>query len=286
MNKGLIIIFAATVLSACGQQKLSPIVEPVQSADVLLSDEARSYDYHQSKIIGINPLVPVKADGSNLEASLRSVLDAFGVLVIDGSGGCSVTHIGKGYAVSAGHCFLEHEGKALHKSCDNFKVKWGYRGSPKPVVTGESQCTELVYAQLSNKLDFAVFRVDNAPKVAVPIAIENKPTAPNTKITIFGYPQIRPLEWSQYCSVHAASDAGKDGRKDMFAGSLFVHQCDTEPGNSGSSILAISKTEGPKVMGIHNGAGPSNVKFNYGTYMFEVRKALKKKRIDIDQLTR
>ncbi|MBS1958019.1 MAG: trypsin-like peptidase domain-containing protein [Bdellovibrionales bacterium] len=276
-------IFAASIgLVGCGKQ--TPTVEPLAYNADLYSSYGEA-----SKIIGSNNMVPVKADGSNIDSNLRKYLDAFGIISIGNSGACSGTHIGNGYVLTAGHCFFDENTSgtriAQNKACTNIKVYWGYRGSPetgspKPVVSGVAQCTKLIYAEQTQQRDFAIFKVDKAPSVTIGLALESGRTAVGTKLTIFGYPQGRPLEWSQYCALQSSTAAGLNAIKGQ---STFIYTCDTEPGNSGSSILAFSSNGVPKVIGVHDGAAPSGIDFNYATYMYDARSVLKSKGFDISR---
>jgi V8-like Glu-specific endopeptidase len=263
---------ALLALSACGQ-KGQVTVEALQNAAV---NESANIEFHPSKIIGINPLIPVRADGSNIEASLRPYLDAFGIVALGNSGSCSGTHLGNGYVLTAGHCFAQMGEIQKNQPCGTTKVYWGYRGSPangspKPVVSGVSTCTKIIYAELSEARDLAIFQVSNPPKARVAVAAETARTAANTKLTIFGYPQGRPLEWSQYCPLRRNTVITYQTP----SASRMAYQCDTEPGNSGSSVIAISPS-GPKVVGVHNAAAPDPIKYNIATYMFDVRQVVYK----------
>ncbi len=258
MKNTATIISLILALTACGKSQPTVTVTP-ETANQSISAE-------QSKIIGENNLIKVKKDGSNVDSNLRPYLDAFGIISL-GDGVCSGTHIGNGYVLTAGHCILPEgrEGTLINKSCSAIKIYWGYRGSPetgspKPGVSMVSQCTQMIYAERTQQRDFAVLKVDQAPAASIPLAASK--VVAGTKITIFGYPQGRPLEWSQYCSVK-----GVDGYKTMFA-----HLCDTEPGNSGSTILAISSSGSPYVIGIHDAGTDS---FNVGTYLSEALLTLK-----------
>ena len=273
MSLALLLAFA---LGACGQ-KNAPVVEAI-------NDNAPVSEFHPSKIIGINPLIPINASGSNTDASLRGYLDAFGIVALGNTGSCSGTHLGNGYVLTAGHCFLEGAATSSIKNqaCPTTKIYWGYRGSPstgspKPVVTGVSQCTKIIYAELTEGRDFAIFQVDKAPTAKVSIAAESARTAQNTKLTIFGYPQGRPLEWSQYCPLKKNTVAPVIG-----SASRFAHQCDTEPGNSGSAIMAIGANGQAKVVGVHDASTPDPYKYNIGTYMFDIRQTLAKNGFNLD----
>ena len=226
----------------------------------------------ESQIIGTNDLIKVKIDGSNVDANLRGYLNAFGIISL-GDGVCTGTHLGNGYVLTAGHCILPQgeTGVITQKDCSNIKVYWGYRGSPdvgapKPVVSLVSQCTGVVYAERTAVRDFAIFKVDKAPTVALPVLKSAVHPAAGTKLTIFGYPQGRPLEWSQYCPLVNIDTQPTE----------FAYQCDTEPGNSGSSVLAITSNGVPMVVGIHD-AGIPNQDYNIGTQFADAVAAMKDK---------
>ena len=265
MKKTATLLSLVFVLGACGKtQEYSLSMSP----ELAKNSANNSIVAQQSKIIGENNLIKVKRDGSNVDSNLRPYLDAFGIISL-GEGVCSGTHIGNGYVMTAGHCILPEgqEGALVNQGCSQIKVYWSYRGSPetgspKPGVSLVSQCTQMIYAERTKQKDFAIFKVDQAPSVSIPLA--QSKVASGTKITIFGYPQGRPLEWSQYCSVSGISGYN----------SMFGHLCDTEPGNSGSTILAISSSGSPYVIGIHD-AGASD--FNVGTYLFDAIATLKSK---------
>ncbi|MBC7395938.1 MAG: trypsin-like peptidase domain-containing protein [Bdellovibrionales bacterium] len=286
-------VLSFTVM-ACGSQQ-SPTVEALSnSEEASLVEQAPlnlgPVDAHPSKIIGSSSLLSVKVDGSNVDANLRPYLNAFGIISIEGKGICSGTHIGNGLVITAGHCFFDEKPgnmTSTNAACPNIKVYWGYRGSPangnpKPVVSAKSQCTKLIYAERSNEKDFAIFKVDQAPNVSIPISTDTQKTPTGTKLTVFGYPQGRPLEWSQYCPL-----SGTAGSSFGFTGSAtFIYQCDTEPGNSGSSVLAVTSTGVVKVIGVHDGAAPSGVDYNYATYMIDVRSTLAKKGFNLDRASK
>ncbi|MBU6154842.1 MAG: trypsin-like peptidase domain-containing protein [Bdellovibrionales bacterium] len=283
-------LFTGVLLSACGGYRGGPVVEPIGpgSSDLTSASSASAIEYSPSKIIGINPLIPIRADGSNADAGLRPTLDAFGLIAMGNSGSCSGTHIGNGYVLSAGHCFLENSYSTTlsNQACPTVKVYWGYRGSPstgspKPLVTQVSQCTQIIHAQLDADVDFAIIKVDQPPKASVGIARESSRTPAKTKITIFGYPMGRPLEWSQYCAVTKSTVVGKPFNSE----SRMAHQCDTQPGNSGSSVIAVNKEGIPEVVAVHVAAAPDPIKYNVATYMFDVRRIMKKRGFDLDSLT-
>jgi V8-like Glu-specific endopeptidase len=202
----------------------------------------------QAKIIGKNDLTPVLKDGANIPAKYGRLVDTFGIL----SMGCSATHIGNGLVLTAGHCFHATSTRKDNVACPGVNVKWGFRKDKAPYMT--STCSVVLAMEQSSARDYAIFKVEPVPPVAVEIDDSARP-AVDTSLTIFGHPQLRPLEWSKVCLLKPSSAGG-------WGLDQFSHQCDTEPGNSGSSILDDSSL---KVVGIHDGG---NTQWNYGTYLY------------------
>jgi V8-like Glu-specific endopeptidase len=67
--------------------------------------------------------------------------------------------------------------------------------------------------------------------------------------------------------------------------SRVAYQCDTQPGNSGSSVIAFNSAGVPKVVAVHDAAAPDPIRYNIGTYMYDIRQVLKKDGVDLDKLT-
>jgi V8-like Glu-specific endopeptidase len=207
----------------------------------------RTDSVSQGKIIGDNDLIPVVQDGANIPAKYRPLIDAFGEI----SMGCTATHVGDGLVLTAGHCFEAPATRTNNMPCDGTTVDWGVRKDKPKYLT--SNCQIVLAAEQSDKRDYAIFRVSPIPPVSVKLDFSRRP-AVGTPLTIFGHPQIRPLEWSQICSVQPASNGN-------FGVDQFSHQCDTEPGSSGSTILSDTSLA---VVGIHDGGV---VPWNYGTFL-------------------
>lgn len=177
-------------------------------------------------------------------------IDAFGKI----SPGCTATHIGNGIVLTAGHCFSAPSFEATNLACDETEIQWGIRGSTEPYLT--SKCIRILSMTDNKESDYAILKVDPAPETFIEVDLSSRPEI-DTDITIFGHPMQRPLEWSGYCKVRPNTHSPHAGEKE------FCHQCDTEPGNSGSTILAVNSL---KVVGIHNG-GISP--WNYATYIID-----------------
>lgn len=208
----------------------------------------------QAKIIGDKDLTVVSQDGANVPGRYRPLLDAFGILIRGGSAACTVTHIGDGLVLTAGHCFGAPDHRVDDRPCDWFTVRWGVRG-PHSILN--SQCTRLLVAEYGRERDYAIFRVDEAPRAKVDIDYAARP-AIGTTLTMFAHPSGRTLEWAHTCKLHEgviAEGAGIDE---------FWHECDTEHGSSGAAMIDDATL---KVVGLHTGSRGEPSPFNYGTYL-------------------
>ena len=201
----------------------------------------------QEKIIGTNDFVIVKKDGANLPEKYRAMVDAFGVI----SMGCTATHIGNGVAISAGHCFGAPSTRKNNVPCANITVKWGVRADKPAYLT--TDCTIILAEEQNGNRDYAIFKVTGVPSETVGVDYSARPEV-DTKLTIFSHPKRRPLEWSQVCPLRLAQKGG-------WGVDQFSHQCDTEPGSSGATVLDDTSL---KVVGIHDGG---RAPWNYGTYL-------------------
>jgi V8-like Glu-specific endopeptidase len=199
------------------------------------------------KIIGANDLVSVIEDGANIPAKYAPLIDGFGRL----SNGCTATHLGNGLAITAGHCFRSPSTRRDNHPCGSYSVKWGFRKDKAPYMV--SQCQIVLAGEQNRDRDYAIFVVRPIPPVSVAITSKARP-ALNQSITIFSHPRSRPLEWSQTCTVQPNTNG-------PYGVDMFTHQCDTEGGSSGASIL---DDETLKVIGIHDGG---RVPWNYATYL-------------------
>lgn len=231
---------------------------------VFLSAGVNSSARDIEKIIGEDDMVVVDATGTNIPARYKSLIDAFGIL----SMGCTATHIGNGYVLTAGHCFYASEEPTENIECSDVSVIWGVREGIESYMT--SVCEKVVIAQLdSNGNDYALIKVTPAPTAALAPELNRRPAIGDT-LTMFSHPEELPLRWSPFCGVE------REQHSDLPSGA-FHHKCDTNPGSSGATILDILTL---KVIGIHDGGVVnSSGAMNYGTYimnspLYESLKAL------------
>lgn len=234
----------ALALSGCA----TSMVEPVGiDADELTATTPAEGGPGGDKIIGVNDLTKVLEDGANIPAKYRPLIDAFGTISV----GCTATHIGNGIVITAGHCFGAPRTRKDNVACTGKTVKWGVRHDKASYLT--SKCETILTMEQNSDRDYAIFKVSPAPTAKLEVDIAARP-AVDTTLTIFSHPQLRPLEWSKTCPLKPASAGG-------WGLDQFSHQCDTEPGSSGATVLDDTTL---KVVGIHDGGlNP----WNYGTYL-------------------
>lgn len=215
------------------------------------------------KIIGNDDLIAVNAEGSNVPAGYRPLLNAFGLM----SMGCTATHIGNGYVLTAGHCFYADETLIQDQECSDITIEWGVREGATPVL--KSTCEKIVASRRDDVSDYAIIKVSPVPEASVGIEL-NRRAAYRQKLTIFSHPEELPLRWSQTCVVESKLDP-------TFSPKRLQHKCDTNPGSSGATILDARTG---KVIGIHDGGRLTTPTdgMNYGTYLTnsEVAGALRK----------
>ena len=242
-----LLVLAASSLVACASSTTEPTaIDSDELVGSAISAKPGASGKGE-KIIGTNDLTPVKQDGANIPAKYAALVDAFGVLSV----GCTATHIGNGIVLSAGHCFSATSTRKDNVPCAGKTVKWGVRVDKASYLT--SKCETVLAMEQSDARDYAIFRVSPVPTATVAIDAARRP-ALNTTLTIFSHPQLRPLEWSKTCPLLDASAGG-------WGADQFTHQCDTEGGSSGATILDDSTL---KVVGIHDGG---LMPWNYGTYL-------------------
>lgn len=217
----------------------------IQAADAIgyLNQIPEKNSLEFGKIIGQNDLVFVDKEGQNLPPELADKIEAIGWT----NYGCTVTHIGNGYGISAGHCFEAKEEITYNKSCSFVNVKWGFRKDTSSYLT--SKCENIVAMQKNSNVDFAILKFDKIPVSKINIKINA--FEPEQKVSILSHPSGRPLMWSQYCNLKNIKDF-------KIPDSYLKYDCDTEGGSSGALILEEGTSE---AVGIHKG-GYSHL--NYG----------------------
>lgn len=203
--------------------------------------------FSPSKIIGTDDSRAVDADGTILPRPMAALIDAVG----KGSNGCTMTHIGRGYAISAGHCFSATTEVTKGSSCEGLKIQWGFREGKAPYLY--TDCSHVVAMQNNLQIDFAIIKMDQEPRASIELDLKN--TVPDLlKITFLSHPQGQPLRWSQYCVI-------EEGRHPDISHYFFNYKCDSEAGSSGAAILDAVTL---KIVGIHKGGMRT---MNYGSFV-------------------
>lgn len=206
------------------------------TANLLASNELASNE--TGRIVNDeNILIPVNAEHAN-DPRMRAI----GLLKL----GCTVTHVGNGIAITAGHCFARDnfEGMREKLPCDGPKssIRWGLTYGSEGYMT--SKCTEVIATEYNEERDYAIFRVSPIPSSY--IEVSHNTLSLEDAITIYSHPHKRPLEWSQWCKV--------EGFLDSSLGNEFYYSCNTEPGSSGAAIL----DKDFKIVGIHDKYDPDH----------------------------
>jgi len=190
-------------------------------------------------IVGANDLVAVAADGANVPEAMVPSLDAIGRMAAIA---CTGTHIGDHRVLTAAHCLVADS----WDDCANTSIEWGIRGDGRAGMVG--RCQRILFAELTEDRDIAVFEVDEAPAVALHPDL-CRAHGPGDGVFLFSHPERRPLEWSGRCVLEPLSVLAL-GRDRIGSG------CDTEPGSSGAALLDEETLE---VVAVHNGgAGELN----------------------------
>lgn len=226
------------------------------SLAVVMGSQTVKADNDIEKIIGKNDLIAVNANATNIPAKFKSLVNAFGKIGM----GCTATHIGDGYVLTAGHCFWAGSTPIENQNCPGAEneIEWGYREGRRPYMV--SKCQKIIIAQRTEKMDYALIKVSPIPRVAIKADLEKRANV-GEKVTIFSHPDELPLRWSQYCKIQKVKNSDFDQ-------ALIHHICDTNPGSSGATIISFNTS---KVVGIHDGGRlyDDGGGLNYGTYIYD-----------------
>jgi V8-like Glu-specific endopeptidase len=211
--------------------------------------------------------VPFGAPGSEskpLDPSYVSALEAIGR-----TGGYMVfsngvraeqkgtaTHVGGGLVVTAGHVVTDNgvipaqvapAGKTL-ADCRGVVISFGETADSRPERQFKRNTVETIrcrrvvalsFSQSQGLVDYAVLELEEIPKAAIPLR-----TAAPTRgeaLTVISHPMGKPAALSTGCSITSP-----------VANGTFQHDCDTEGGSSGATLLVRNKNAW-SVVGIHNG---------------------------------
>lgn len=163
---------------------------------------------------------------------------------------CTATYIGKGVAMTAGHCFGATSSEQSNVICPGTVVQWAaITGAPEYLP---SACQRVLKMRDDNNgTDYAFFEVFPQPDTIVQVNTSaGSGSAAPSRATIFSHPAGRLLSWSGTCALTTPY------------GTIFPHQCDTEGGSSGAAVLDDSTL---RAVGINMG-NDSGI-LNYGRYL-------------------
>lgn len=175
--------------------------------------------------VGSNQSLIVSANGDNVPRALVPALDAVGRMA---GIACTGTHIGDNMVLTAAHCLLAES----LEDCRGTSIEWGSR---------LASCERVLFAELNEDRDIAVFVADYAPPTQLSIDA-CRMHGPGDRISLLSYPERGPLQWSGYCMLEALPGLGQ---------SQIAHVCDTQPGSSGAPLI---DADSGKVIAVHTGA--------------------------------
>jgi V8-like Glu-specific endopeptidase len=236
------------------------------------------------KIIGQNDLVIVDSEVLNIPPRYKNIVNAFGNVryeekngkgqLIDTFYGCTGTHMGQGYVITAGHCVGASDTVTSKSDCSFIsgsseitatEIHFGYRDQRVKYTT--SKCIEVIAAMKNDDLgfDFAILKVSPAPTEVI-LPDTSRRSIFGDSVTVFSHPQGEVLQWSRACGVERVLNP-------LIPDSFIQHQCDTRPGSSGAAIIDMISM---KIVGIHDGGindfdeatgVPLSTGMNYATYI-------------------
>lgn len=149
---------------------------------------------------------------------------------------CTVTHIGSGLGLTSGHCVNARKILEKNQTCIGIYVRWVNDNDFR--LGEEVPCRQILFAKQDGDYDFALLDFPKAPLGQLEMT--------NT-----------PLEYSEYAVKTVSFPGGKltysigcIAWRDFQNSFLIRHDCDTEPGSSGASLLVESN----KIMALHRGS--------------------------------
>lgn len=180
-------------------------------------------------------------------------IEAIGLM----SKGCTVSHIGNGIVVTAGHCIKINFIESSTSPCgQNTEVTWGYTDDNKENNL-KSRCVELIeyeYTGNAGPIDYAILRYDPFPDKS--LTVKKGFPVEGEAINIYSHPEKRTLEESGWCEITGTM---------LTARSKFTYFCDTERGSSGAPIFDKDMA----ILGVHNGRDKDRT-YNHATPLFEL----------------
>ena len=213
-------------------------------------------------VIGTDDRVAVSETFDQLSPELQHAALAVGHIGLF----CTVTHLGNGLALTAGHCFLEKQLVLKNQPCGDIPVVWGPGLGPSREVKGV--CKKIIIARISptTKADYAFIEVEGVPQQKLDFNWGGIQNSPN-RLTIFSKAGGKPYQWSKFCRPFRSLSWVFESP------SRFEHSCDTQGGSSGAAILSVIPHQIPKIVGIHFG-GDAVLQRNMATNAIALPKSL------------
>ena len=227
-------------------------------------------------IIGENDLVNVPKNLTNFHQNSPSedLLDSIGLI----HSGCTATHIGNNIMITAGHCiqakfFNFYKDIACNK---RLTVSWGVRESYRGYL--HSRCVRIIAAENSIERDFALVKVDKAPRDQFNLYTGGEPEL-NRNMTIYSHPMKRPLQWSKECKNLGRKDLGQWNSNRNYHLNRIHYSCDTEGGSSGAAVIDSDSYE---ILAIHNSGIAFSADQNKATSIKDILDKLDEEGVTLD----
>lgn len=155
-------------------------------------------------------------------------------------GRCTVTHIGRGFFITAGHCFLETSGRRGQETdiCGYVIEMW--KGN-KPIPVDACRVASFAF---TDDEDIAVLSVQKShvpeQNFAPDYTFDWSKVQGARWVRMFGYANHK-MKFQRFC----------EAQRDPSNPHRILHTCDTDPGDSGSALIDV--TTG-RIIAVHAGA--------------------------------
>lgn len=216
------------------------------------------------RILGLQPKLyfPFEAPPGIARQPIPAAVEVLASALYKVEGGCTATHVGGGYLVTAGHCVINAKGITTTNRAAQSLWVYGYDiQEQRPTEVGVR--AQVITHEYRAGFDSAVLYAESlAGQPALPVDYESWSVggplrlSGTTQVQIIGLSSSR-LGYSSRCNAEASSSV-PNGPPTM-----FLHDCDTEAGDSGAPLLRNGR-----VVGIHAGSfrevtdrGPRNYAF-------------------------
>lgn len=171
----------------------------------------------------------VDSNATNLRNYIdKAQVDAIGRFSLNGGAFGTVSHIGNGLVITAGHVVSE-------KNCPSAQIEWAARDNGYSMV---SRCQEIIHREVGRYYDIAIFKVNIWPNSKVEIETNGKSLSLPHDILLLGHMGGSDLLSSFGKAVNIRKRTS------------FLSKIITGSGDSGAPVFSIERKT---VIGIYSG---------------------------------